>query len=771
MKTLARYATRHHWLIIVGWLVVIFVAEGAAAALGGADYRDSFSLPHTESGLVTTLLKDAGLQNQSGLSGTIALRAKSGALTTAPDAVVPALQKLCTADLKVAGATTPWGSIDCQKPETVTPPRTSGAANPLISQDGRLALITLNWQSDQFSQNLFTDTYDRLKTLRSDTLQVEFTGAAFQGLGQEQKGIPPFLIGFIAALVVLSLFFRSVLATIIPLLCAATALGAGLGIIGALTHVMNVTNVTPQLTELMVIGVGVDYALFVVTRHRRNLLAGMPLAESIAVAMNTSGRAVLFAGGTVCIAMLGLAALGVGFFYGLAIGTAIGVSLTVLASLTLLPALLSFWGVRVLARSQRAAVRAGTYAAPSRVSLWKRWADVVQQHKVVLGTVAFAVIVLLAIPFFSMRLGHADQGNDPKSATTRIGYDLISAPRPAGFGIGYNSTLEVVVSGPGAADDAYVSRVETALKGAKDVDTSSVSRLPLSKSLTFVSFKSLTAPQAAATSDLVKRLRTDVLPPVYDGTGNRLYVYGQTAIFVDFSKLLASKMPLFFVLIVGLSFLLLLIAFRSLLVPLTAAVMNIFAAGASFGLIVAIFQWGWGTEALGIGSGGPIEAWAPALFFAILFGLSMDYQVFLVSRMHEEWVHTRDNSRAVKVGQAETGGIITAAAVIMMAVFGGFVLGDNRVVKLIGIGLASAVFIDAFVLRTVLVPALMHGFGRSNWFFPKWLDRITPRVAIEAAHEPPVEELATDLAADDHGRVSVPQRSGPDDQAAGGADR
>ena len=223
-----------------------------------------------------------------------------------------------------------------------------------------------------------------------------------------------------------------------------------------------------------------------------------------------------------------------------------------------------------------------------------------------------------------------------------------------------------------------------------------------------------------------------VLPPTYDGTANHVYVYGDTAIQVDFAKVLSAKMPLFIAAVVGLSFLLLLIAFRSLVIPLTAAIMNLFAAGASFGIVVAIFQWGWGSEALGVGKGGPIDAWAPVMFFAILFGLSMDYQVFLVSRMHEEWVHVKDNARAITVGQAETGGIITAAALIMIAVFGGFVLGDLRAIKLFGIGLASAVFIDAFLLRTVLVPSIMHLLGKANWFFPKSLEKITPHVSIDA---------------------------------------
>ncbi len=525
--------------------------------------------------------------------------------------------------------------------------------------------------------------------------------------------------------------FRTFGAVALPLASAVGALVSGTGVIGILTHAMSVSQVTPQLAELMVIGVGVDYALFIVTRHRRNLLRGMSVEDSIATSINTSGRAVLFAGTTVCIAMLGLITLGVSFFYGLAIGVAIAVSFTMVASLTLLPALLRFLGLKVLPRKQRRAIREGTYVASERVSLWARWSEFVANRKAILGVVAAGIIVLLAIPFFSMRLGHADQGNDPASTTTRKGYDLIQQ----GFGVGYNSTLTLVVSGPDV--QATADKVAARVKTVPYVDPSSVFVLPkpLNDTLTIVNIKSTTSPQDQKTTDLVQNLRKNVLPTVYDGTGDHVYVYGQTAVYTDFTHVIAQKMPLFIGAVVLLSFLLLMLAFRSVVVPLTAAVMNLFAAGASFGVIVAIFQWGWGAEALGIGKGGPIEAFAPVLFFAILFGLSMDYQVFLVSRMHEEWVHTGDNRRAIKVGQAETGGIITAAAFIMITVFGGFVLGDNRVVKLIGIGLASAIFIDAFILRTVLVPSLMHMFGKANWWFPKWLDKITPQVSVEPPEE------------------------------------
>jgi putative drug exporter of the RND superfamily len=724
MQRLARFAIQRRWLVIVGWLAFIVITQGIASSLGGANYKDTFSLPHTETDRVIKLLKNSGQDSQNGLSGQVVMHAKSGNLQTPPENVLPALQNLCAEKFDVVSVTSPWGSYSCTASGGATP---TPAQPTQLSQDKTTGIVNVTWHSNKYDQKLFDGVYDNLKSLNSSTLQVEFTGDGFQGQGQKESGLNPVVLGFIAALIILAIVFRTVGATALPLASAVAALTSGLALIAILSHAMNVSNVTPQLSELMVIGVGVDYALFIVTRHRRNLRQGMSVRDSIVAAINTSGRAVLFAGTTVCIAMLGLTALGVSFFYGLAIGTAIAVALTMIASVTLLPALLSLLGLKVLTRKQRRAVRAGQFEDVHLVGFWARWSELVARRKFVTGLIGATIMIALAIPFFSMRMGHADQGNDRASTTTRKGYDLISQ----GFGQGYNSTLTLVVSGNSAPQTA--DKVSTALRSVPNVNPSSVvPGKPLTPTLELISFKSTTSPQDKKTTDLVNHLRSDVLPALYKGTPDHVYVYGQTAIYVDFAKVLSDKLPLFIGVVVGLSFLLLLVAFRSLLVPLTAAAMNLLAAGASFGLIVAIFQWGWGSEALGIGKGGPIEAWAPVMFFAILFGLSMDYQVFLVSRIHEEWVHTKDNRKAVTIGQAETGGIITAAAFIMITVFFGFVLDPNRVVKLLGIGLASAVFLDAFVLRTVLVPSLMHMFGKANWFFPKALDRITPHVSVDA---------------------------------------
>ena len=454
MGSLARLAIRRRWLVIVSWLVLIVVAQGIASALGGASYKDTFSLPHTETASVAKLLKNAGLDSQNGVTGTVVLKDKTGAFNGAPAKLEPALKALCTSGNSVVLMSDPWQSIDCTKNGATT----AGNQQLLNKQHGSTtALVNITWKNSHYTQSEFKNVYDRLKTLRSPTLQVEFTGNAFSGVGQSGGSGSSVLIGFLAALIILAIVFRTVAATVLPLACAICALVGGLGVVYMLSHAINVSNITPYLAELMVIGVGVDYALFIVTRHRRNLRRGMPLQESIVTAINTSGRAVLFAGTTVCIAILGLIALGVSFFNGMALATALAVGFTMAASLTLLPALLSLFGLKVLPRKQRAAVRAGEFIPDAPVGRWARWSAFVARRPGVIALGAGAIIVVLAIPFFSLQLGASDQGTDPKGSTTRVGYDLISSQ----FGVGYNSAVEAVVSGPGASQQAYLQRIET----------------------------------------------------------------------------------------------------------------------------------------------------------------------------------------------------------------------------------------------------------------------------------------------------------------------
>ncbi|MEP6851563.1 MAG: MMPL family transporter [bacterium] len=776
MNAVSRFAIRHRWWILAGWVVAIAALQVLSASAGGSAYKDDFKLPGTETQAVADLLDKANLTEQNNASGTMVLHSPNGTLTQEPAGFLAAAKTaVCSdADAHILSITGPWGSVACRASAAGSGggagSSTTAQRPDLLSPNKDVALVELVFDAPNPGINAPIAAYKALKVLRTDTLQVEFTGDMFTDVDANVPALPPEALGFIAAFIILGLVFRTFGSTVLPLLSAAAALGSGLALLALLSHVMSVASFAPQLAELMVIGVGIDYALFIVTRHRRNLQAGMSVEDSITNAVNTSGRAVLFAGTTVCIAILGMCFLGVNFLYGVAVGTSLGVALTMLASLTLLPAMLALLGRRALPRSRREALPSDRRVKillcvippicvlfwvlyllqravrplsrrlaerrehSTRLPFWTRWADLVAKRPALFAAGAGALIVVLALPFFSMRLGHADQSNDPAGTTTRRGYDLIQSA----FGKGYNSTLQLVIDGPGAGDKAYLAKVAGALATVPDVDKASITPVPVTNRIAFVGFKSITGPQDVKTDDLVNALRNDALPPLYNGSGSKIYVYGLTSVYVDFTKVLSAKMLLFILAVVGLSFLLLMVAFRSVIIPLTAAAMNLLAAGASFGIVVAIFQWGWLGDAIGVGAGGPIEAFAPVIFFAVLFGLSMDYQVFLVSRMHEEWVHSGDNERAVTVGQAETGGIITAAGLIMIAVFGGFILGDGRVIKLFGIGLASAIFLDAFIVRTMIVPSLMHLIGRRNWWYPKALDRITPQVSIEPPE--PVDE-------------------------------
>jgi RND superfamily putative drug exporter len=571
---------------------------------------------------------------------------------------------------------------------------------------------------------------------------VQLGGAAVSRGENQGGGSADFIGGAVLALIVLYFAFRrSIPAALLPLISAVVAIGVGVSLIGLLSHGVTMPEFATQLAELISLGVGIDYALFIVNRHRRELLAGHSPEEAVVRALNTSGRAVLVAGSTVCIALLGMFALRLSFLYGVALGSALVVALTMLASLTLLPAMLGFYGLKVLGRRERRSLEpagAVTSLGQDRVAVsgfWVRWSEYVESHSVILSVVALAVIVIVALPFFHMRLGIADSGEDPSSTTTRHAYDLLAT----GFGPGFNGPLQVVGAVNGPADvaryDAFVSRLGEQPGVAKVLPTRTS---PNGKALVTIVYPAY-SPQAPQTTTLVNHIRSEVSSATAGSTLD-IHVGGLTAGGIDFSKVLTSKMPLFITVVVILAFLLLAAVFRSLLVPLTASVMNLLSIGAALGAMVAAFQYGWAQPLLGFAKAGPIEVYLPVMVFAVLFGLSMDYEVFLVSRMHEEWVVSRDNHRAVTKGLSETGRVITAAALIMIFVFLSFtLLGNALVIQEFGIGFAAAIVIDAFAVRTVLVPSLMHVFGNANWWIPKWLDRILPKFHIEAEEVGPAE--------------------------------
>jgi RND superfamily putative drug exporter len=715
VTSLATWCFRHRLIVVFSWIAVLVGLAVATGAFGTA-YNDKFTLPGTESTRALDLLTES-LPAQAGESATIVWTVSSGSVTDSAveDRVNAMLGKVAKSP-HVASVTSAYDA--------------DGGAQ--VSQDGTIAYATVNFDA-LYPTLTLADVRTVLNTAeaaRGDGVKIELGGNIVQQVNQKQGSGTEF-IGIIAAGIVLFIAFGSLFAMVLPLIVALVAIGAGLLTIGLVSHFLTLATFAPTLAALIGLGVGIDYALFIVTRHRAGLKSGMSVEESVVRSLNTSGRAVLFAGATVCIALLGLLVLRVSFLSGMGIGAAIAVFFTVLAAVTLLPAMLGFLGPKVLSRRERRAVAANGPVHEGTTGMWRTWAETVQRRPKLLSVAAVAVLAVLIIPFFALRLGSSDAGNDPASSTTRKAYDLLAK----GFGPGFNGPLQLVAEVKTDKDRAAVADLLTTLKTTKGIAAAAQLPSKADAPIEVIFVYPTTAPQAAATSELISRLRHDVVPAAVKGTTATIYVGGLTAIFDDFADVLTGKLPLFIGVIVLLGFLLLLLAFRSLMVPLIGAVMNLLGAAAAFGVVVAFFQWGWGAEPLGLGGSGPVEAFLPVIMLSLLFGLSMDYQVFLVSRMHEEWVHTKDNARSVVVGQAATGRVITAAATIMILVFVSFVFGGQRVIAEFGIGLASAVLIDAFVIRTVLVPALMNVLGTANWYLPAWLDRILPQVSVEPPDE------------------------------------
>ena len=617
----------------------------------------------------------------------------------------------------------------------VTSPYAAQASRQ-IAPDGTIAFADVTF-SNAANHNGISAAQAR--TFDTTITSASGAGVQFQAEGNiAEAGNPTnessgLIYGFLAAAVVLFVVFGSLTAMALPLITAGVSLGAGIAVVGLLSHVLDIATFSNELALLIGLGVGVDYALFIVTRYRQALRRGASREEATVEAIDTSGRAVLFAGLIVCIAMLGMFALGVTFLYGVAVAAAVAVAFTVVASVTLLPALLGFLGGLVPRRRERRAIRDRQFDGRHESPTWTRWADLLRRRPAVFAIAAAVVMVVVAIPFLSMRLGSADAGTDPANTTTRHAYDLLAK----GFGPGYNGPLELVAQVHGRTQVSEFTRAVSAVADTPGVvGATPVRVIALGGDRPAVAIANVYpagSPQAASTSALLSRVRDDVIPAATRGTGLHVLVGGTTAVFADFSHILSRKLPLFIGIVVALSFVLLVVVFRSLLIPLTAAVMNMLSAGAAFGVLTAVFQNGWGNSLLGISTTGPIEAFLPVLMFPILFGLSMDYEVFLISRIYEEWHRRGDNTEAVTHGLAATGRTITAAAAIMVLVFASFVLGGQWVIDMFGIGLASAVLLDALVVRSVLVPSVMLLLGKANWSLPGWLDRLLPHVNVEGS--------------------------------------
>jgi RND superfamily putative drug exporter len=704
LRQLAAFCYRHRRLVVALWVVGVIGLTVIAGNVGD-DFSEGFSVKGTESARAQELLK-ATFQERAGDTGELVVEAPGGV----NDPAVQQRVERALAEIErvphVSGTTSPYA------PE--------GARQ--VSADATIAYAQI--QFDRRAGEVPEATAQRVIDLADpgrtvDGAKLEVGGRMFEFFGPSGTSEA---IGLLAAVIILLIAFGSVLAMGLPIFTAIVGLGGGFAVVGLLSNVMVMPTFTTQLAAMIGLGVGIDYALFIVTRYRQGLHDGLNPERAVVLALDTAGRAVLFAGATVVISLCGLFLMGVDFIRGLGAGGASTVLLMMLASVTFVPALLGFTGANIDKFSIPGLHRR---ESTTRESMWFRWSRVVQRRPWTAALAGLAVLVILAMPFLSLRLGFSDTGNNPTTDTTRRAYDLLSD----GFGPGFNGPLVLAARTPdGAASlDALAERLGST-PGVAQVSPVIASSKGTAAVIQVIP---TTSPQSKATVGLIDRLRGEVIPASIKGTDVTVDVGGITASGADVSDALAARLPLFIGAVLAFSFVLLLVVFRSVLVPVKAVVMNLLSIAAAYGVVVAIFQWGWFGGLLGIKGTGPIEPFVPMMLFAIVFGLSMDYEVFLLSRVREEYDRTGDNALAVADGLAATARVITAAAAIMVCVFGSFMLDDLRVLKLFGLGLASAILIDATLVRIVLVPATMELLGDRNWWFPKWLEWI-PRVHVEA---------------------------------------
>jgi putative drug exporter of the RND superfamily len=715
MRRFATWTTGHRKTVIIGWIVAL-IGFGAIAGAVGSDFTEEFSLPSSDSKEALDLLEDR-FPAQAGDTVQIVYKADSGVESPAVKRTMEGVFAKVEALPHVSEVASPY----------------EGGGAGAVSDDGKIAYATaqFNVTTDKLGDDEVKEIMDTAQDAGGDGLQVEVGGSPAEEVrGEEEEGGSE-MIGVLAAIVVLLISFGSVVAMGLPIITALFALGVGISGITLFTHVFDTAEFAPQLAFMIGLGVGVDYALFILTRFRNGLDEGMEKRDAAIAAVDTAGRAVLFAGITVMISLMGMLLLGLPFLYGVATAAAIAVLFTMIAALTLLPALLTIAGNWVN-RLRIPGLGSGARSIDEN-SWWFRWSRRIQRRPWIAVLLSGALLLALCIPTLSLRLGTNDAGTDPAGTTTREAYDLLAE----GFGPGFNGPFVLAAELPEKGDDAPLQELRTELKSEEGVEAVTDVSLNPNETVGVFQLYPTSSPQDEETTELLDRIRDDVIPGVEESTGAQIHVGGINAIFEDFGNAIADKLPLFIGVVVLLSALLLMIVFRSIWVPLKAVLMNLLSIGAAFGLIVAVFQWGWGASLIGVDATGPIISFFPIFLFSIIFGLSMDYEVFLMSRIHEEWEHRKDATEAVTRGLALTGRVITAAAAIMVTVFASFMIGEDRIIKLFGLGLASAVFIDAVIIRSVLVPAVMQLLGKRAWWFPDWLDRVLPRLHVEPAEGDP----------------------------------
>jgi len=738
MSRLALICARWRFAVVGAWILVFFSLAGIVVSVGTA-FTDVTDLPDGEAARAYALLDQISADASDTESGTIVWRADDAAVDSSGvrEEVSGWLEEVAAED-GVRAVVSPYSDL--------------GAAQLSLSENTAYATVQVTEDADTEAIR------EQLEDRASDagvSLEVGLGGQAFTEQPGASGGTEA--VGLLAALVILLLVFRSVWAAALPILTGVVGVGVSMLVIVLGTHVVDLSATSLTMAALIGLGVGIDYALFIVNRFRNGLMSGLTVPRAVARAIDTSGRAVVLAGLTVAVALIAMFIVGLGILTGMAQAAAVAVVFTVLTAITLLPALLTSLGHRVLSRRQQAelAARAADRAAGTAGVAGAgaagvdghpraaRWASLVTRHPRSAVLTALGLMVVLALPVASMRVGNADASSDPEGSPGRE-YSELMAPA---FGEGVDASLVLVAEVPDDSSREAFTYLVGELGRVDNVAAVSTAPVQEGQAVAVATVTPRTSAQTEETQELVERLRDEVIPSAESGTEMQVLVGGETATNIDISDALMSKLPLYLAVVALLGFLLLVVAFRSVLVPLVGAVSNMATLLVGLGAITAIFQFGWGAGLLGVGLAAPVMYIVPVIIVGVMFGLSMDYQVFLVSRMHEEWTHTHDNDRAIQVGLTETAKVIGTAATIMLAVFASFGFSGERIVSAIGIGLAVAVVVDAFIVRMLLVPALMKLIGPRNWSYPAWAERVTPRLSIEGASGAGHDDTAGETAA------------------------